>query len=153
MVGKGNARKHAAKKPAATKARPGPSSGLVDITIEEPGDWRRETLARIRALIKQADPGVVEELKWKKPSDPTGVPVWSHEGMICTGETYKDHVKLTFAKGAALKDPSHLFNSSLEGKARRAIDIREGDKIDEEAFKILVRAAVALNTSRAGGEG
>ena len=119
-------------------------SRLIDARINELGDWRGETLSRIRSLIKQADPGVTEEWKWR------GVPVWSHDGIICTGETYKDHVKLTFAKGAALKDPSRLFNSSLEGKARRAIDIREGDKIDEEAFKTLVRAAVVLNTSRVG---
>lgn len=102
------------------------------------------------ALIKQVDPDVVEELKWKKPSNPGGVPVWSHDGMICTGESYKDKVKLTFAKGTALKDPASLFNASLEGNARRAIDIREGDKIDEEAFKIPVRAAVVLHTSRVG---
>ena len=111
-------------------------------------DWRGRTLARVRALVKQADPDVIEELKWKKPSNPAGVPVWSHGGMICTGETYKDHVKLTFARGAALEDPSRLFNASLEGNARRAIDIREGDKIDEAAFKALVRAAVTLNQSR-----
>jgi hypothetical protein len=112
------------------------------------GDWRGETLTRVRALIKQADPDVVEERKWKKPSNPAGVPVWSHNGIICTGETYKDKVKLTFAKGAALKDPSRLFNSSLEGNVRRAIDIRDGDKIDEKALKALIRAAVALNTSK-----
>ena len=111
------------------------------------GDWRGETLARVRALIKQADPEVVEEVKWRKPSNPAGVPVWSHDGIICTGETYKDKVKLTFAKGAALLDPSGLFNSSLDGNLRRAIDIREGDKIDEKALKALIRAAVALNTS------
>ena len=111
-------------------------------------DWRSETLARVRRLINEADPDVFEEMKWKKPSQPDGVPVWSHDGMIYTGETYKSAVKLTFAKGAALKDPSGLFNSSLEGHTRRAIDIREGDTIDEKAFKALIRAAVALNTSK-----
>jgi hypothetical protein len=110
-------------------------------------DWRGETLARVRTLIKQADPDTIEEVKWRKPSNPAGVPVWSHDGIICTGETYKDKVKLTFAKGAALLDPSGLFNSSLDGNIRRAIDIREGDKIDEKALKALIRAAVALNTS------
>jgi hypothetical protein len=113
------------------------------------GDWRTETLARVRAVIKRADPDAVEQMKWKKPSNPSGVPVWSHGGIICTGETYKDKVKLTFAKGAALDDPTGLFNSSLEGNTRRAIDIREGDAIDEEAFKALVRSAVALNISGA----
>jgi hypothetical protein len=110
-------------------------------------DWRGATLSRIRALIKEADPDVVEEAKWKKPSQPDGVPVWSHDGMICTGETYKAAVKLTFAKGASLKDPSGLFNSSLEGNTRRAIDIHEGESIDEDAFKDLIRAAVRLNQS------
>lgn len=110
-------------------------------------DWRAETIARVRELIKQADPEAVEEVKWRKPSNPAGVPVWSHDGIICTGETYKDKVKLTFAKGAALDDPSGLFNSSLEGNTRRAIDIQEGDKIDERAFKALFRAAVKLNTT------
>jgi hypothetical protein len=108
-------------------------------------DWRAATLSRIRHLIKQADPEVVEEPKWRKPSNPAGVPVWSHDGMICTGETYKSHVKITFARGASLKDPSHLFNSSLEGNVRRAIDIHDGEEIDEKAFKALIRAAVALN--------
>ena len=111
------------------------------------GDWRDETLARIRALIEEADPEVVEEVKYRKPSSPEGVPVWSHDGMICSGETYKDKVKLTFAKGASLEDPSGLFNSSLDGKTRRAIDIGEGDAIDEDAFKALVREAVSLNES------
>ncbi len=110
-------------------------------------DWREETLSRVRALIKEADPEVVEEAKWKKASQPDGVPVWSHDGMICTGETYKAAVKLTFAKGASLEDPSGLFNSSLEGKTRRAIDIGEGETIDEDAFKELIRAAVRLNQS------
>jgi hypothetical protein len=109
-------------------------------------DWRGNTLARIRKLIQQADPEVVEEVKWRKPSNPAGVPVWSHGGIICTGETYKSVVKVTFAKGAALADPSSLFNSSLEGNTRRAIDFHEGDKIDEKALKALIRA-VALNTS------
>lgn len=108
-------------------------------------DWREATLARVRQLIKQADPEAVEEIKWRKASNPAGVPVWSHDGMICTGETYKAAVKLTFANGAALKDPSKLFNASLEGNARRAIDIREGEKIDEAALKALIRAAVAFN--------
>ena len=118
-------------------------SQLIDARIEELGDWRGETLARIRLLIKQADPEVVEEWKWR------GVPVWSHAGIICTGETYKSVVKLTFAKGASLEDPSGLFNSSLEGNTRRAIDVHEGDKIDEKALKALIRAAVALITSSA----
>jgi hypothetical protein len=117
-------------------------SRLIDTRIKELGDWRGEMLARVRALIKQADPEVVEEWKWR------GVPVWEHDGIICTGETYKAVVKLTFAKGAALEDPSGLFNSSLEGNVRRAIDIHEGDKIDEKALKALIRAAVALNTSK-----
>ena len=116
-------------------------SQLIDARIEELGDWRGETLARIRALVTQADPDVVEEWKWR------GVPVWSHAGMICTGETYKNAVKVTFAKGASLDDPSGLFNSSLEGNTRRAIDFHEGDTIDEKAFQALVHAAVALNTS------
>jgi hypothetical protein len=119
-------------------------SQLIDARIAELGDWRGETLARVRALIKQADPEVVEEWKWR------GVPVWSHAGIICTGETYKKVVKLTFAKGASLEDPSGLFNSSLEGNTRRAIDLHEGDKLDEKALKALIRAAVALNTSSAG---
>ena len=124
---------------------------MIDEKIAEIGGWRGAMLARLRALIKQADPEVVEELRWKKPSNPSGVPVWSHDGIICTGETYKDKVKLTFAKGAALDDPTGLFNSSLEGNTRRAIDIREGDSIDEDAFKALVRSAVALNPSGARG--
>jgi hypothetical protein len=121
---------------------------LIDAKIEELGDWRGETLARVRALIKQADPEVVEEWKWRKPSNP-GVPVWSHQGGICTGETYKSVVKLTFFKGASLEDPSGLFNSSLEGNTRRAIDIHEDDEIDEKAFVTLIRAAVSLNESSA----
>jgi hypothetical protein len=116
---------------------------LIDARIEELGDWRGEMLSRIRGLIKQADPEVVEDWKWR------GVPVWSHDGLICTGETYKNVVKMTFAKGAALDDPSGLFNSSLEGSTRRAIDFHEGDDVDEEALKGLVRAAVSLNESKA----
>ena len=118
------------------------ASEQIDARIEELGDWRGDTLARLRALIKQADPDVVEEWKWR------GVPVWSHAGLICTGETYKSVVKMTFAKGASLEDPSGLFNSSLEGNTRRAIDFREGDEINEAALKALVRAAVALNISQ-----
>jgi len=109
------------------------------------GGWRDETLARMRALIMEADPEMIEERKWSKPTNPSGVPVWSHDGMVCTGETYKEVVKLTFAKGASLPDPTHLFNSSLEGNTRRAIDIHEGDEIDARAFKALVKAAVAQN--------
>lgn len=117
-----------------------------------PCDWRHEVLARVRVLITQADPEVVEEVKWQKPSNGmAGVPVWSHNGIICTGETYKDKVKLTFARGASLSDPSRLFNSSLDGNARRAIDFHEGDPIDEQAFKALVRAAAALNVSSQTG--
>ena len=115
---------------------------MIDARIRELGGWRGETLSRLRTLIKQADPEVVEEWKWR------GTPVWSHDGIICTGETYKSVVKMTFAKGASLKDPSGLFNSSLEGNVRRAIDFHEGDKIDEKALKALVRSAVAMNTSR-----
>lgn len=115
---------------------------------ETSGDWRSKTLARMRALIKEADPDVVETVKWQKPSNPSGVPVWEHDGIICTGETYKTYVKLTFARGAALKDPSRVFNASLEGNLRRAIDIHEGETIDAQAFKALVRAAVALNQSK-----
>ena len=123
-------------------------SHLIDTRIKELNDWRGETLARVRTLIKQADPDVVEEVKWVKPSSPGGVPVWSHDGIICTGETYKKAVKLTFAKGASLPDPSKLFNSSLEGNTRRAIDVHEGEKIDEKAFKTLIRAAAAFNGSK-----
>jgi hypothetical protein len=118
------------------------ASQLIDARIKELGDWRGEMLARVRMLIKQADPEVVEEWKWR------GVPVWSHAGIICTGETYKNVVKMTFAKGASLEDPSRLFNSSLEGNTRRAIDFHEGDKIDEKALKALIRGAVALNTQK-----
>ncbi len=122
-------------------------SELIDARIEDLGDWRGEMLARLRALIKEADPEVAEEWKWR------GTPVWSHNGLICTGETYKNVVKMTFAKGASLKDPSGLFNSSLEGNVRRAIDFHEGDKLDEEALKALIRAAVALNKSSTRGHG
>ena len=130
------------KKSATTKGGESPSR-LIDAKIKELDDWRGKTLSRVRALIKQADPEVVEEWKWR------GVPVWSHDGLICTGETYKSVVKLTFSKGASLKDPSGLFNSSLEGNARRAIDFHEGDEIDDDAFKTLIRAAAALNRSSA----
>ena len=119
----------------------------IDAKIEGLDDWRGTMLARLRALIKQADPDVVEEWKWKKPSNP-GVPVWSHQGMICTGETYKSVVKLTFFRGASLEDPAGLFNSSLDGNTRRAINLHEGDEIDERAFVMLIRAAVSLNESR-----
>jgi len=119
----------------------------IDARIEELGDWRGEMLSRVRGIIKEADPEVVEEWKWAKATSP-GTPVWSHDGIICTGETYKSVVKMTFAKGASIEDPSGLFNSSLEGKVRRAIDIREGEEIDAEALKNLVRAAVALNQSK-----
>jgi hypothetical protein len=129
------------KKSTTTKGDP--PSRLIDARIKELDDWRGKTLAHVRALIKDADPDVVEEWKWR------GVPVWAHDGLICTGETYKSVVKLTFLKGASLKDPSGLFNSSLEGNARRAIDFHEGDEIDEDAFKALVRAAAALNRSSA----
>ena len=137
------------KKSGAKEATGGASpSQLIDARIAALGDWRGETLARLRALIREADPEIVEEVKWRKPSNAMlGVPVWSHEGIVCTGETYKNTVKLTFSKGAALDDPSGLFNASLEGNTRRAIDFHEGDKIDETAFKALICAAVALNTS------
>ena len=120
-------------------------SQLIDARIKELGDWRGEMLGRLRTLVKEADPEIVEEWKWR------GVPVWSHDGLICTGETYKNVVKMTFAKGAALNDPSGLFNASLDGNTRRAIDIREGENIDEEALKTLIRAAVTLNKSKAKG--
>jgi hypothetical protein len=128
-----------------TKANP----KKTESKIPELADWRTEMLSHLRALISQADPEVVEEAKWKKPSNPFGVPVWSHNGIICTGETYKGAVKLTFAKGAFLDDPAGLFNSSLEGNLRRAIDFHEGDKVNEKALKALIRAAVALNKSDA----
>jgi hypothetical protein len=134
-------KKSATAKKSATTEGESPSR-LIDARIKELGDWRGKMLAYVRALIKQADPEVVEEWKWR------GVPVWSHDGIICTGESYKSVVKLTFAKGASLADPSSLFNSSLEGNTRRAIDLHEGDEIDEKAFKTLIRAAAALNGSR-----
>jgi hypothetical protein len=120
----------------------------IDAKIAGLGDWRGEALARVRQLIREADPDVVEEVKWRKPSNPSGVPTWSHGGILCTGETYKDKVKLTFARGASLDDPSGLFNASLDAGTRRAIDIREGDGIDGEAFKALIREAVVANLSR-----
>lgn len=123
-------------------------SQAIDAKIAALGDWRGETLGRVRTLIKQADPEVVEEVKWRKPSNPGGVPVWSHAGMLCTGETYRDKVKLTFAYGASLPDPKRLFNSSLEGGTRRAIDLHEGDTVDESALKALIRAAVEFNQSK-----
>jgi len=144
----------AAKKTAAKdlskggKSQPESPSQEIDASIEELSDWRGELLSRIRSLIRQADPEVVEEVKWRKPSNSMrGVPVWSHDGMICTGETYQDKVKLTFAKGASLDDPAGLFNACLAGNARRAIDLFEGDEINQRAFQSLVRAAVALNAS------
>jgi hypothetical protein len=130
-------------KKTSTSRRSQSPSQLIDARIEELADWRGRTLSRIRRLIKQADPQVIEEWKWR------GVPVWSHDGILCTGETYKSVVKMTFAKGAALQDPARLFNSSLEGNTRRAIDLHEGDEIDEQALKTLIRAAVALNESKA----
>ena len=133
--------------PAVTNETASPSR-LIDARLAALDDWRGEMLARLRKLIKAACPDVVEEVKWKKPSNGMlGVPVWEHNGILCTGETYKDKVKLTFARGAALKDPAHLFNSSLDGGTRRAIDFHEGDEIDADAFKALIRAAVALNQS------
>jgi hypothetical protein len=137
------------KIPGAKEAKGGTAaSQLIDARIKSLGDWRGAMLARLRRLIKEADPGVVEEVKWRKPSNPLGVPVWEHAGIICTGETYKAAVKLTFARGASLADPSRLFTSSLDGNVRRAIDIHEGEDIDASAFKALVLEAVALN--RAG---
>jgi len=129
----------------STEASTGNASQRIDTRIAELGDWRGKMLARVRKLIHQADPDVVEEVKWR------GVPVWSHDGIVCTGETYKNHVKMTFAKGASLDDPTGLFNSSLDGNTRRAIDLHEGDEIDEAALKALIRAAVALNTSKKAG--
>jgi hypothetical protein len=135
------------KKRKNSKAGKGGASAsrLIDAKIKELGDWRGEMLARARAIVRKADPDVVEVVKWRKPSNPRGVPVWSDDGIICTGETYKDKVKLTFARGASLEDPSGLFNASLAGNVRRAIDFHENDKIDEKALKTLIRAAVALN--------
>jgi len=137
-------KKSSAKEPKAEES----ASRLIDARIKKLGDWRGETLARVRAIIKQADPDVVEEVKWRKPSNSMlGVPVWEHDGIICTGETYRAAVKLTFARGASLKDPSGLFNSGLDGNVRRAIDIHEGETINEKALKALFREAVALNKS------
>jgi hypothetical protein len=142
---------------AMKKTKPAPKQGkaaaspskLIDARIKALNDWRGEVLARVRALIKEADPDIVEAVKWRKPSNAMlGVPVWEHAGIVCTGETYKDKVKLTFANGAALADPKGLFNSSLDGGVRRAIDIHEGDRIDEKALKALIRAAAALNASK-----
>jgi hypothetical protein len=141
-------RREAACRSAGRRAPKSPSQ-LIDARIAALGDWRGEMLARVRALIKEANPDVVEAVKWRKPSNAMlGVPVWEHDGIICTGETYKIAVKLTFAKGASLKDPAGLFNASLEGGTRRAIDFHEGDDIDDKAFKALIRAAVALNTAK-----
>lgn len=126
-------------------------SELIDARLQELGDWRGKMLGRIRALIKEADPEVVEELKWRKPSNPLGVPTWSHAGILCTGETYKDKVKLTFARGASLDDPDKLFNASLDGGTRRAIDLAEDATLDAPALKALIREAVALNESKARG--
>jgi len=134
-------------KTSDSKEAKGGDSRLIDARIKELDDWRGEMLAQIRTLLKEADPDIVEEVKWRKPSNMQGVPVWSHAGIICTGETYKSIVKMTFARGTSLKDPTGLFNSSLEGNTRRAIDFHEGDKIDAKALKALIRAAVALNTS------
>jgi len=128
------------KKPVAVES----ASAFIDAKINELADWRGRTLAKVRAIIHEADPEIVEERKWMKPTNP-GTPVWSHAGIVCTGETYKNAVKLTFARGASLQDPSGLFNASLDGNVRRAIDIREGEKMDERAFKELIRAAVAFN--------
>lgn len=154
----GNGLKKAAADMKKTKSDSGTVDGAdasyrrIDASIKGLGDWRGETLARVRELIRQADPDVVEEVNWRKPSNGMrGVPVWSHDGILCTGETYKDKVKLTFARGASIEDPSGLFNSSLDGNARRAIDLSEGQRIDEKAFKALIRAAVALNTSAKAG--
>lgn len=132
----------------AKKAVSKPASGdgpLVDAIIDHFDDWRGEVLSRIRRIIKAADPDVIEEVKWRKPTNPRGVPVWSHHGIICTGEVYKDKVKVTFARGAALEDASGLFNASLDGNTRRAIDIHEGDEVDEKALKALIRSAISLN--------
>ena len=144
-INPGDRREDMKKRKNDTSPRGESPSRLIDARIKELGDWRGELLSRIRSLIRQADPGVTEEWKWR------GVPVWSHDGLICTGESYKNVVKLTFAKGAQLRDPSKLFNSSLEGKVRRAIDLHEGDKVDGSAFKALIRDAVALNTSARRG--
>jgi len=129
-------------------AKPEASSPPIAAQVPESADWRDQVISRVRRLIQEADPEVVEEVKWRKPSNPDGVPVWSHDGIICTGEAHSNHVRLTFAQGASLIDPDHLFNSGLEGNVLRAIVLREGDEIDEKGFRSLFRAAVALNTSR-----
>ena len=145
-------KKATAKRAAATREAGGVSarsaSRLIDERIHDLGDWRGETLARMRALILEADPDMAEECKWVKPTNPLGVPVWSHDGIVCTGEVYKASVKLTFAQGAKLPDPSHLFNASLDGNTRRAIDIHEGEKVNGRAFKALVKAAVDHNAAK-----
>ncbi|HUY90578.1 MAG TPA: DUF1801 domain-containing protein [Pirellulales bacterium] len=143
---KSSPKKAARRGPRAAKAD-GESAVLAKIAAMPESDWRGDVLRRVRKLIKEADPGITEEVKWRKPSNPAGVPVWSHNGIVCTGETYKDAVKLTFAKGASLRDPAALFNSGLDGNVRRAIDIHEGDEIDESAFEDLICAAVSLNLS------
>ncbi len=142
-------KKRAAKKAAPKTAGAQSASGLIDGKISRLNDWRGETLSRLRALIREAVPSVEETVKWRKPSNPAGVPVWEKDGVLCTGETYKDKVKLTFAQGAALKDPSGLFNAGLDGAVRRAIDVHEGGKINEKAFKALVREAAAINAEKA----
>src|SRR5208283_233632 len=152
--GQGMQRKTSQREPSEAMKKSGSqrvesASRLIDARIQELGDWRGEMLSRLRALIKQADPKVVEEVKWIKPTNPLGTAVWSHDGLICTGEIYKNVVKMTFPRGASLDDSSGLFNSCLEGSARRAIDFREGDKVNEESLKSLIRAAVTLNTSAA----
>jgi hypothetical protein len=134
--------------PRKASAPPDDASELIEHKIKSLGDWRGEMLAKLRGLILDADPEMIEEVKWRKASNPAGVPVWSHGGMICTGEVYKEHVKLTFAQGAALKDPSKLFNASLDAGTRRGIDLHEGDRVDARAFQALIRAAVALNTAK-----
>ena len=144
---KSPARSKSGSKPSATEK---PASRRIDERIRSLGDWRAETLAEMRRLIQEADPDIVEECKWVKPTNPLGVPVWSHAGIVCTGEVYKQVVKLTFARGASLADPRGLFNSSLEGNTRRAIDIREGEVLDAEAFKALIQAAVAENLRSRG---
>lgn len=137
--------KKAVKAPAKKKAKAKAPSKAVAAHLKELTDWRADTIERVRALMQDADPNIVEERKWKKPTNPAGVPTWSRDGIICTGETYKTYVKLTFAKGASLADPAKLFNASLDGNARRAIDIHEGDKLNEKALKVLIKAAVKLN--------
>lgn len=154
-VGKKPAKKAATKKMATTSTTLGRDSGSarIDAKIASLGDWRGDVLARMRKLIREACPDIVETVKWQKPTNPAGVPVWEQNGIICTGETYKDKVKLTFAKGAALLDPDGLFNSGLDGNVRRAIDIQEGQTVDAAAFKALVKAAAALNTATRASKG